>query len=327
MINNQNPSPPVSPSRLIPSQLIQNRQTNSLRTHRTTLSPEERLRDAQAAWNHILTRPTTSTQARRSTDNNRPLVLTTENQITNKPWGDILTEKPDGVTRLFSLNVNGLSLDQRGGQFDELCQLTKEVQADILCCQEHNLDTTQSTVRRILYETTRQHWNRSRAQFSSTPIPFTHFYKPGGTMIMIVDQASGRIKSQTTDHLGRWSSYTLRGRDSTSFTIISVYQAVTDTPQIGSTTAAAQQQSVLLHLQEPISGPRRAFKRDLWQFVSSLVANREEILIVGDFNEVFGSEVDGISKLAADFHLTHLMKARHSANLPATYSRGRQCLD
>ena len=83
-----------------------------------------------------------------------------------------------------------------------------------------------------------------------------------------------------------------------------------------------------MHLQDPITGPRHAFKRDLWQFVSSRVANREEILIVGDFNEVFGgSEVDGVSKLAADFNLIHLMKARHSAHLPTTFSRGRQCID
>ncbi len=58
-----------------------------------------------------------------------------------------------------------------------------------------------------------------------------------------------------------------------------------------------------------------------------LEKNGEEVLIVGDFNEVFGSEVDGISKLAAVFNLVHLMKARHLTPLPATFSRGRQCID
>ena len=328
MINNLQHSTLESPQRLIPSQITHVHQQPSNRNRRTFLSPEERLRDAQEAWNRILPRANTTTPiTQRSTETHRPLVLTTENQLANQPWGDMLQAKPDGATRLFAMNVNGISLDQRGGQFDEICQLTKEVQADILCCQEHNLDITQSQVRSILYDTARQHWNRSRVQFSSTPIPFTNYYKPGGTMIMMVDQVSGRITSQTSDHLGRWSSYTLRGRDSQLFTIISVYQVVTDTPQPGTSTAAAQQQSLLLHLQDPLSSPRRAFKRDLWQFVSDRVKNQEEVLIVGDFNEVFGSEVDGISKLAADFNLVHLMRARHPGSLPATYSRGRKCLD
>ena len=85
--------------RLITSQIIQNQRTHNTRNHRTTLSPEERVRDAQGAWNRILPgRYTTSTQPRRSMDNHRPIVLTTENQRANKPWGDILTEKPDGAT-------------------------------------------------------------------------------------------------------------------------------------------------------------------------------------------------------------------------------------
>ena len=146
-------------------------------------------------------------------------------------------------------------------------------------------------------------------------------------MLMVIGHTSGRIKSNTTDHLGRWTSYTLRGRDHKLLTFISIYQVVTDNPKKGGTTAAAQQHSILLTLQDTLTAPRKAFKRDLWKFIEQCVKNQEEVLIVGDFNEVFGSEVDGISKMAADFNLIHLMKTRHSAPLPATYSRGRNCLD
>ena len=315
MINNQQ-LPLPEHLRLIPSQTIRAQPYNDHTTNRITSNRETRLRAAQEEWRGLLS-GNSSNLAQRPASRRR-IVLTTENQLTNNPWGDPLQAKLEGITRIFSLNANGLSLDQREGQYDELCKVAKEVQADVLCCQEHNLDTTQSSVRRILYDTTRQHWSRSRVQFSSTPIPFSTQYKPGGTMIMIVDQMSGRIQSQTTDHLGRWASYTLRGRDSRSFTIISIYQVVTDAPRPGTTTAAAQQQSLLLHLRDPITTPRKAFKRDLWQFVEAKAKQGEEILIVGDFNEVFGSEIDGISKLAADFNMVNLMKARHSGPLPAT---------
>ena len=146
-------------------------------------------------------------------------------------------------------------------------------------------------------------------------------------MMLVTGHTSGRIKSKATDHMGRWTSYTLRGRDHKLLTFISVYQVVTDTPQKGGTTAAAQQHSLLVTVQDPITAPRRAFKRDLWTFVEQCIKGGNEVLIVGDFNEVFGSEVDGISKMATDFNLTHLMKTRHSMALPATYSRGRKCLD
>ena len=286
---------------------------------------DPQLRAAQTAWQQLLSRQPASQNATFAP--RRPIVLTSENQRENSPWGDALSEKHTDVTRIFSLNANGLSLDKRGGRFEELCQLTKEVQADVTCCQEHNLDTTQSQVRHILYDTTRHHWDRSRLSFSSSPIPAVNQYKPGGTMMMLVNHITGRVHSQSSDHFGRWVSYTLRGRGSRYFTIVSIYQVVTDTPRRGLTTAASQQQSLLIQLQDPITAPRTAFKRDLWTYVHSLVKRGDEILIVGDFNEVFGSHVDGISKLAEDFNLVNLMPTRHSTPLPSTYARGRRCLD
>jgi hypothetical protein len=54
-------------------------------------------------------------------DGNRPVILSVENQRVNTHWGDILMEKPPSVTRIYSMNVNGLSLDRRGGKFSTAC--------------------------------------------------------------------------------------------------------------------------------------------------------------------------------------------------------------
>ena len=51
----------------------------------------------------------------------------------------------NNVTRAYSLNTNGLSIGRRGGRFDDLCKVVKEVNTDIVWCQEHNLDTTRSS--------------------------------------------------------------------------------------------------------------------------------------------------------------------------------------
>jgi hypothetical protein len=53
-----------------------------------------------------------------------------------------------------------------------------------------------------------------------------------------------------------------------------------------------------------------------------------ELLLVGDFIESIGSEIDGISKMVADMNLIDLMKFCHTTQQSlATYSRGKSRLD
>ena len=132
----------------------------------------------------------------------------------------------------------------------------REVQADILCGQEHNLDTVQSTVRSILYDTTKQHWKRSRINFSNTPVAFKNQYKPGGTFIMIVGDITGRVRTVYQDKWGRWVCHKFQGRTGRIISIISAYQVVTDFPGKGLITAASQQQSLLIQAQDSITAPK-----------------------------------------------------------------------
>jgi YD repeat-containing protein len=155
----------------------------------------------------------------------------------------------------------------------------------------------------------------------TTPIPFTTNYKPGGTMSITVGDMTGRIIKQGHDKWGRWTSQTLRGAGSTSLTVISAYQVVSDSPHTGLTTATAQQQSLLIQSNDPLT-PRQAFKRDLRSFIKACMNQGGEVLLVGDFNEVFGSECDGVSMIAAEFQLINLMQVRHHRKPPATYARG-----
>jgi exonuclease III len=283
------------------------------------ITPEQKLIVATAEWKKLLSKRDTATEA-------RPPILSMSNHRENNFWGDELLEKGNKVTRVYSLNVNGLSIDRRGGKFDDLCKVAKEVQTDILCCQEHNLDTTKYQVRSILYDTSRQHWNRSRLISGTTPISFETNYKPGGTMIVSVGDITGRIIAQSHDKWGRWTSQTLRGSGGTNVTVVSAYQVVTDNPHTGLTTATSQQQSLLIQTNDALT-PRRAFKRDLRSFLYSRRIQGDELLLVGDFNEVLGFEIDGMSQIAAEFQLLNLMQTRHHFKPPPTYSRGRRCLD
>ena len=107
------------------------------------------LQRAQEKWKTLLRRDRSSIQLIPQPQR-RPIVMTVANTRVNHPWGDELIEKTTSIVRVYASNVNGIRLDDRGGQFDTLCKVHKEVQADIVCGQEHNLDTTQVAIRTIL---------------------------------------------------------------------------------------------------------------------------------------------------------------------------------
>jgi exonuclease III len=284
------------------------------------------LQTAQTQWAHIFQRR--RSQAPQVQDSHRrPHIMSIENQRENNPWGDSLMEKQNDHLRVYAMNVNGLSLDRRGGQFDTACEVQKEVQADIMCGQEHNLDSDKTHVRSILYETCRQHWRRSKVIFGTTPISFHSPYKPGGTFMVSAGDVSGRIVHQEKDKWGRWVSQTLQGRAGLKVTIISAYQVVGTTITPGSITAASQQQTLLLQDQDITLNPRTAFRRDLSLYIRQCKEKHHDILLLGDFNEPFGRDPDGMLKLAAEHQLIDIMSARHSSAPPATYARGRTRLD
>jgi hypothetical protein len=242
--------------------------------------------------------------------------------ISNSYWGDECTDKEGNIFRIYAQNVNGLSLDRRGDQYDTLCTVLSEAQLDVFLGQEHNLDSTQHNVRGILHDTSKQHWQRYRLNIATTPMEFKATYKPGGTFMLAVGNGTGRIISQDHDKWGRWVSQTFQGMAGRTITIVSAYQVVTDTVSGGTTTATTQQYSLLVQEQDSLLAPRAAFRRDLQAFVLT-----QELILVGDFNEDIGDEASSVVSIVQQLNMVDMMGARHQQDLPATYARGRKCLD
>ncbi|KAI2509636.1 hypothetical protein MHU86_4756 [Fragilaria crotonensis] len=223
--------------------------------------PSSRLQHAQVLWQSIFRRD------RLASSNDPPprraTILSRRNARTNTHWGDPLLNKRTDCTRIYSANVNGIHLDHRGGQYDDICKTIKEVDADLFCGQEINLDTCQYAVKQALYDTTNQHWERARIIFGSSPISFNSYYKPGGTMMVTNRDLTGRVSNQASDKWGRWVSQDLQGNNGRTIAVFSCYQVIYKQTQLGYTTAASQQHNLLLRQKDPLTDPRRAFKRDL----------------------------------------------------------------
>ncbi|KAI2495319.1 hypothetical protein MHU86_19218 [Fragilaria crotonensis] len=178
-----------------------------------------------------------------------------------------------------------------------------------------------------MFETTRQLWQRSRLTLGTTPLDSKTMYKPGGTLLLTLANATGRIIKQHSDKWGRWVSQVFQGGLNRQIVIVSAYQPVTDKVQAGQITVAAQHYNLLTSSQDKLTSPRAAFCRDLLLYLKECASHGYQIVLVGDFNEVLGSEPDGLVKIMNALSLIDLMSGKHSQTRPATYARGIKCLD
>ena len=123
-------------------------------------------------------------------------------------------------------------------------------------------------------------------------------------------------------------SQTFQGAAGQTITMVSAYQVVTDIAKGGTTTATTQQYSLLLvHEQDSTKAPRAAFRRDLKCYLQGCRNRGEEFIVVGDFNEAVGEDLDGMLSVVQGLGLIDIMGARHGYALPTSYARGRRCLD
>jgi NaMN:DMB phosphoribosyltransferase len=92
-------------------------------------------------------------------------------------------------------------------------------------------------------------------------------------------------------------SQTFQGAAGRRITIDSAYQVVSDVVVRGTTTAAAQQQSLLIQRNDAIQAPGKAFRRDLAGYLQECKSAGDEIMLLGDFNEVMGEDPEGMTFL------------------------------
>lgn len=183
-------------------------------------------------------------------------VLTNQNQRSNESWGDQLEAKLPHCIRIHIQNVNGFTLDRRGGQFDLFCSMHKEIQADISCGQGHKkLDTAQMQVRSVLYNTVQQQWDRSKMTFGTSPIPLSSTYKPGGTFMLTTGSTTGRVRQYHRDKWGRWVAQEISGSHSNTVMVISAYQPVDKQKKEGTNSVASQHRSLRLQSSDATDNP------------------------------------------------------------------------
>lgn len=181
--------------------------------------------------------------------------------------------------RLYCQNINGLKLDEKGGDLHAINEFLNKYQCDAVGFSEINLDVSKYKVQQILTDSLNKSFEANRFSTSTSDIPFETFYKPGGTMTAVFNDVVSRCNGKYSDPMGRWSTISLTGKRGRLIHLVTVYQVV-DNANTGPFTAY-QQQASSLRLAERTLNPRQAFIADLASYLRKLQSAEAEFIVMG----------------------------------------------
>ena len=202
---------------------------------------------------------------------------------------------------------------------EKLKQLILSQDIDIVALSEINKDWRKINYDNSIWGAT-QSWHEHRriqVSYNSTS-PAKKEFQPGGTAMMITGELTFKISHQGSDHrnLGRWSSFTLTGKNEVNTTILTCYCPSRST-SLGSTFTQqllfmANNKSTL----PEVDCPRQLFGIDLKNEIEKIVNKGHNIILMGDFN----SHYDDLTIWMLDMGLIDLTAQKHG-KCPITHTR------
>jgi exonuclease III len=232
------------------------------------------------------------------------------------------------VIRIYFQNVNGLRPSDNGADILDSFYHMHSVKADIFGFAETKLDCHNPTVQSLIHQNKSKTWNHCKISTSSSQTPWPTLHKPGGTLLGITGPLVGRIKSSFSDDLGRWTGMEFLGRDGRALVFICAYQVCQKSGWAGTYTAHSQQVSILRRRGFDNPNPRLHFINNLSSLVQHYHQANSDIILMGDFNEVIGLDLNGMAKVLQKGHLTNIQTYCHVIDSEeSTYSRGPNRVD
>ena len=195
------------------------------------------------------------------------------------------------------------------------------------CLTEVNLDLTKAEVKYALLEKAKtldkgiklvmaasKHTNQNKIN------------KRGGLMTLVRGNWSGRVKKSRSNQIGRWMYVVLQGKGARTIMIITLYRVCEQKHQQGNCTIYLQQEHDLRTNNRKVIDPREAILADLTTFIQQETTKKCDVLIMGDCNDDI-SKSKRIKQFMEENNLINAISTKHKQPLPATYDRGRKCID
>jgi Reverse transcriptase (RNA-dependent DNA polymerase) len=265
----------------------------------------------------------------KSKNNKAYMSSTHHNQTT---WGDSLPKPQKNTFRVYFQNINGLHLQRPNNNLLFNLESMQQMEVGLFGWAETNTNWLNPATQSLFRQSANKILNTTKITFSTSSIPTTSKYKPGGTCTTLVGKWGGRATQEAgadPTGMGRWSYITLQGKNTTSITIITAYRVSQKSmPQRGEGTAFHQEYMMLSKAGHKKPDPRGQFITDLTNFITSHQAKGREILLMLDANEALGDTAKGLASILLECSLYNLMTVKHPNLIPpATYARGSKTID
>ena len=255
--------------------------------------------------------------------------------VDNFHVGDPIECEKGQDVRIYFQNVNGISAGGNLLKAEEIVIAWKAIGVDILGWAETNINFRHpSDPTTVLKSKLHKHHKTYTVETSSSGIESKHIHQPGGVTTIMTGKLTGRIKKRFADKLGRWSGYTICGKEK-KLTILTAYQVCKATNP-GSNTASEQQRTKLMLREQGKArkkselDPRKAFCEDLDSFLKQIKEENHEIIIMMDANECIYERASKLRNVMSKHELTDVHRTLHDTNDPEewrTYNRGSKKID
>ena len=255
------------------------------------------------------------------------------------PWGDELICKNDWphnveTFRIVGCNLGGVSYYYDMQEWEHVLGHTYDLQADVFCYSELNLNLYHPIVRDKLYEYKYKQDRNIKLHFAcSKPFNKSEQFQMGGTVTGISGRWSGRNLNLNLDFpvkdYGRWSICHLQGKGSNILSIITIYR-VCKQSALGKNTIQIQQQRDIQKETGVLVNARNKYTDDIAKVIHFLQSQSHHVILCGDANEDMNdkSSKNTWRTMLQNCNMRLISDVKFpTLTLPATYEQGHKCLD
>ena len=196
-------------------------------------------------------------------------------------YGDKMEPKEDNIIRIYSQNINGISVDTIQENLTKNLDVMLDRQVDIMGWAETNVEWNDYPAHLLSQRVFRKQYPGGKWLTTTSAIPSDTNLKPGGNALGLNHDTNSRTTATGKDPLGRWLWATMEGMTD-SVTIIQLYVPGDPSAQGITMTYAQQYEQIQLKHKGQVPDVMGQYYRDLHQFIAR---TKTKIIVMGDFNE------------------------------------------
>ena len=246
------------------------------------------------------------------------------------PAGDLLIarQENDGIERFAFHNIHGTNLG-KGFQVATEIESIIELGINVMGMTEINKPWSAGNKWEydLMMDTTFGH---SRTAYAAAPASYDTDYQPGGSLLTVNGNATGRVKEQGQDKWGRFAWFTMRGGRDEGILVISAYRVChkkSDNP--GTNTAFMHQYEGLRASGITNPDPRQQLLKDIQALIETKRQDGFRPVVMMDANGDLNhhKEADGdLRRFVSEAHLVDHFHEKFPAPI-RTYIYGTKRLD